>query len=216
MQRGFSERERLGRRAGRSSNGPISNAYATGAVSAPIGPLVSGLDQVGGLVGSASNSSSITNAYATGAVSAGPNGSIGGLVGSKLPRRSCLELAYWDTLTTGQTTSAGGTGLTTAQLQGALPSGFAAPWATGPGLYPFLSTFFPGGVQAVSGFAYSSPGNPARFRRRRRQYGLGCGQRHDFRGRDHGRQRILLCLRARGFAAPSGAQLRRLYPGQCP
>ena len=44
------------------------------------------------------------------------------------------------------------------QLQGALPAGFAAPWATGPGLYPFLTTFFPDGVQAVSGFAYKDAG----------------------------------------------------------
>jgi hypothetical protein len=132
-------------------DGTIANAYATGAVSGGQFSDVGGL--VGELVGS------ITNAYATGALSTGPNGAIGGLVGLQID--GFVSNGYWDTQTTGQSSSAGGgTGLTTGQLQGALPSGFAAPWATGPGLYPFLTTFFPSGVQAVSGLAFASPGNP--------------------------------------------------------
>ena len=95
-------------------------------------------------------------------MSAGLNSNIGGLVGTLPCCGGSVSNGYWDTLTTGQTSSAGGgTGLATAQLQGALPAGFAAPtWATGPGLYPFLTNFFPNGVQAVSGVAFSSPGNP--------------------------------------------------------
>jgi len=50
-------------------------------------------------------------------------------------------------------------GLTTAALQGTLPSGFSSSvWSTGAGLYPYLTNFFPHGAQAVSGFAYSDGG----------------------------------------------------------
>ena len=50
-------------------------------------------------------------------------------------------------------------GLTTAQLQGALPTfQNAGLWSTGPGLYPYLTNFFPNGVQAISGVAYSGAG----------------------------------------------------------
>ncbi|WP_171051149.1 GLUG motif-containing protein, partial [Halomonas sp. ATBC28] len=87
-----------------SNRGSITNAYATGAVS---GNLV-----VGGLAGSNSNNGTITNAYATGAVSG--NGYVGGLVGYNI---GTLTDAYWNTETTGQdSSSGGGTGLTTAQM----------------------------------------------------------------------------------------------------
>jgi hypothetical protein len=70
--------------------------------------------------------------------------------------------SFWDVLTTGTTvdgSGGGSTGLTTAQFQsggaGALGSAFGGG---ANGLYPFLTTFFPNGAQAVSGFAFSSPG----------------------------------------------------------
>jgi len=53
----------------------------------------------------------ISNAYATGHVS-GTN-HVGGLVGSSV---GTVKNGYWDTATTGQTSSAGGTGLTAAQM----------------------------------------------------------------------------------------------------
>jgi hypothetical protein len=134
----------VGANAGLSA---ISNSFSTGAVI--------GATNVGGLVGA--NGGSISETLATGAVAATGTTTTGGLVGVS---NGTVQNSYWDTLTSGQTISAGGTALTTAQLQGALPAGFAAPWATGPGLYPFLTTYFPNGVQAVSGFAYASPGNP--------------------------------------------------------
>jgi hypothetical protein len=168
---------------------PISNSYATGAVSGGLNSFVGGLvgeqdagttilnsyatgavnggqlSDVGGLVGE--EFGSITSAYATGAVSAGPTSNIGGLVGALPCCSGSVTNGYWDTQTTGQAGSAGATGLPTytglrtAQLEGALPAGFATPtWATGSGLYPFLTSFFPNGVQAVSGSAFSSPGNP--------------------------------------------------------
>jgi filamentous hemagglutinin family protein len=126
----------------------VQTSYATGAVSATGAGAATG-----GLVGD-NPGGNIQASYATGAVSGA--GALGGLVG--VNSEGLVSSSYWDTQTTGQATSAGGTGLTTAQLQGALPAGFAAPWATGPGLYPFLTNFFPNGVQAVSGFAYKDAG----------------------------------------------------------
>ncbi len=146
---------RVGGLVGHTTGGAITNAYATGAVSGvtfATGGLV-GYDQGG----------SITNAYATGAVS-GSGTSIGGLVGynSSGGAANPVTNSYWDTQTTGQSSSAGGTGQTTAQLQrGYLPDGFQAPvWSTGysSNVYPFLQSFYPNGVQAISGTAYSDAG----------------------------------------------------------
>ena len=48
--------------------------------------------------------------------------------------------SYWDTQTTGQSTSAGGTGQTSAQLVNVIPNGFATgAWTTSAGSYPFLA-----------------------------------------------------------------------------
>ncbi len=84
----------------RSGEGSIANCYSTGSVS--------GMYYVGGLAGS--NSSSIVASYSAGSVS-GSEG-VGGLVGVGGARAS-----FWDTQTSGQTTSAGGTGKTTAEMQ---------------------------------------------------------------------------------------------------
>jgi filamentous hemagglutinin family protein len=81
-----------------TNNGMIVNAYATG--------RVEGGDSIGGLVGI--NSGIVETSYATGAVS-GTGSGIGGLVGSG---SGTVSDSYWDMDTTGQTTSAGGSGLT--------------------------------------------------------------------------------------------------------
>ncbi len=154
--------------------GPIANAFATGAVSGGdfIGGLVGGNSgaivnayatgavrggqNVGGLYGDMESGNTVTNVYATGAVSG--TSYVGGLDGGN----SFLGNGYWDTQTSGLSVvgPATGTGLTTAQLQGTLPSGFdPSVWGTGPGLYPYLKSFFPNGVQAVSGTAYSDAGS---------------------------------------------------------
>ena len=122
----------------------------------------------------ASTHAAITNAYATGAVSG--NSNVGGLIG--LLDQSTVTGSYWDAGTSGQPTygcsgdatcGGGATALTTRQLQGLDPiSGSTyfstatnlgdtggAIWAGGAnGLYPYLKSFYPNGVQAVSGFAY--------------------------------------------------------------
>ncbi len=122
----------------------ILNAYATGAVS--------GSTDVGGLVGTTEgNSDTVTNVYATGAVHG--SSSVGGLFG--IATGATISNAYWDTDTSGTSSSAAGTGLTTAQIQSALPSGFGGSnWSRGAGLFPYLGTFYPTGVEAVSGTAY--------------------------------------------------------------
>jgi hypothetical protein len=87
------------------NEGIISNCYSTGAVS--------GGDYsyyLGGLVGW--NSSSISNCYSTGAVNG--TSDVGGLVGYNY---GSVVGSFWDTETSGQTTSAGGTGKTTAEMK---------------------------------------------------------------------------------------------------
>ena len=151
----------VGGLVGYQPHGTISNAYATGAVS--------GGSYVGGLLGL--NNGTISKAYATGAVSGGSN--VGGLVGYNT---GGITNGYWDTDTSsitdttrgvGNVSSAPGvTGLTTAQFQDItnpgglnLGSAFVGGAAGGQdGIYPYLKSFFPNGVQAVSGFAYKDAG----------------------------------------------------------
>ena len=82
--------------------GTITNAYATGSVT--------GDDSVGGLAGY--NKGSVTSSYATGSVEG--NSDVGGLVGYN--DAGTITGSYWDTQTSGQLTSSGGTGLSTAQM----------------------------------------------------------------------------------------------------
>jgi hypothetical protein len=93
----------VGGLAGENS-GTITNCYSTGSVTETG-------EYVGGLVGE--NSGTITNCYSTGSVSG--NSYIGGLVGYN----SEVEVvnSFWDIETSGQTTSAGGTGKTTAEMK---------------------------------------------------------------------------------------------------
>ena len=82
----------------------------------------------GGLVGQ--NSGSVQASYATGAVSV--HGTTrrtraGGLVGSQL-RNGRVTNSYWDTATSGLTSSAGGTGQTSSALQ--TPTGYTGIYAS--------------------------------------------------------------------------------------
>ena len=86
-----------------TNNGTVTDSYATGSVE--------GDEEVGGLVGR--NTGTVTDSYATGSVEG--NEFVGGLVGRDF---STVTDSYWDTETTGQSTSDGGTGLTTAEMQG--------------------------------------------------------------------------------------------------
>ncbi|MGB7256467.1 MAG: hypothetical protein WBD48_00145 [Pseudolabrys sp.] len=147
--------------AGTVTGSSFSDSYATGPVTAP--------NDVGGFIGG--NSGSLTRCYATGPVHAGASGaagsligadingtiaqsfgagnvggnagaSLGGLIGTIPGGITTVTDSYWDTVTTGQTTSAAGlgTGRSTTQLRAALPSGFDSnAWGITKNLsYPYL------------------------------------------------------------------------------
>jgi hypothetical protein len=84
--------------------GSVSNSYALGNV---VGNIT-----VGGLVGF--NEGPVTNCYSIGKVVG--NLSVGGLVGKNY-YASNSSSSFWDTETSGQTTSDGGTGKTTLQMK---------------------------------------------------------------------------------------------------
>ena len=84
--------------------GTVSNCYASGSVSG-------GYWYVGGLLGW--NNSTVSNCYATSSVSG--SSIVGGLVGYDY--FGTVTASFWDIDTSGQATSAGGTGKTTAQMQ---------------------------------------------------------------------------------------------------
>ncbi|AYQ29890.1 MULTISPECIES: filamentous hemagglutinin N-terminal domain-containing protein [unclassified Polaromonas] len=96
--------DEVGGLVGELSDGGITDSYATGAVT--------GADKVGGLVGT-SIDGTITRAYSTGLVTA--TGAAGGLVGEQIGTASTSN-SYWNITTSGQATSAGGTGRTSAQM----------------------------------------------------------------------------------------------------
>ncbi|MBB5048425.1 filamentous hemagglutinin family protein [Rhodopseudomonas rhenobacensis] len=138
--------------------GTVQNSYAVGAVL--------GNDTAGGLIGTNNYGATVRTSYATGAVSAGANA--GGVVGFN---DGSVTDTFWDTLTSGRSVgiAAGGdltgvTGLTTAQLQGTTTATLGAAFSGGAasgtaGLYPYLVSLFPGGVQAISGIAYQDAGS---------------------------------------------------------
>ncbi|WP_175426438.1 MBG domain-containing protein [Azospirillum brasilense] len=130
------------------NTGTITNAHAGGAVS--------GGTRVGGLVGDNRPGSGITAAYATGAVTGTTD--VGGLVGSNA---GTITGGLWNTATSGRSAAFGtnssgqsATGLTTAQFQdGTAAAGLGGGFTLSSGLYPYLTSLFPDGVQAVSGTA---------------------------------------------------------------
>ncbi len=89
-----------------ANEGSIAASYSTA--------TVSGGSSVGGLVGvtGQGEDASIAMSYSTGAVGGG-NG-VGGLVGENA---GSIASGFWDVETSGQATSAGGTGLTTLPMQ---------------------------------------------------------------------------------------------------
>ena len=97
--------------------GSINGNYATG--------NVSGNEYVGGLAGIIVGGSTILISYSTGRVT-GIGENIGGLVGG-IEGNITFIGSYWDTQTSGQTTSAAGEGKTTAELQS--PTGYTGVYA---------------------------------------------------------------------------------------
>ena len=122
----------------------ISDSYSTSSITAD---GIDGTVTIGGLVASNDfdldfgTTGTIQRSYATGAISSTGSATtvFGGLVAENL---ATVTGSFWDTQSTGQSTSAGGTGLTTAQLQDAqtfynLASAqgwdFTTTWAPGTG-----------------------------------------------------------------------------------
>ena len=91
-----------------STSGNVSNSYTTGSVA--------GSSEVGGLVGYMEYASSINNSFSTGSVSG--TSSVGGMVGyvNQYTSASTATASFWNTQTSGQSSSALGTGATTAQM----------------------------------------------------------------------------------------------------
>ena len=148
----------VGFSVGGSSSAEISRCYAVGNVtstSVHVGGLVgelrrgdvtdcfaigdaSGSSNVGGLIGNIVNSTgSVDNCYSTGSVSGSNKG---GLIGIKHSGASVTD-SFWDTQTSGMTTSAGGTGKTTAEMMTPTPF-LNAGWSTSV-WYLFVSNLYP-------------------------------------------------------------------------
>jgi hypothetical protein len=101
----------VGGLVGRNEFGNISECYSTGVVS---GESSTG---IGGLVGQQHPACTISRCYSTCSVAAGSDfgsGDVGGLVGENA---GTVIGSFWDIETSGQSTSAGGTGMNTTQMQ---------------------------------------------------------------------------------------------------
>jgi len=98
---------------GRNNAGTIENCYSTGNVQEPTTGNVEGPNDVGGLVGH-NNAGIIKNCYSVGHVQGLDY--VGGLIG-KVSEDVTAITSFWDTQTSGQTTSAGGIPLKTDEMQ---------------------------------------------------------------------------------------------------
>ncbi|MHC4111657.1 MAG: GLUG motif-containing protein [Planctomycetota bacterium] len=96
--------DKVGGLVGHNNNDTISNCYSSSDVL--------GIDQVGGFVGH-NNNGTISYCYSTGSVLG--TGAVGGLVGYDYQGE--VSASFWDVNTSGQTTSSGGTGKSTAEMQ---------------------------------------------------------------------------------------------------
>ncbi|WP_245706431.1 GLUG motif-containing protein, partial [Desulfuromusa kysingii] len=127
-----------------NNNSTISNSYASG--------TVSGRGKIGGLVG-ANSTSTITNSYASVAVT-GTESDVGGLVGRNDDDDSVTD-SFWDTETSGQATSAGGTGKTTAEMTNSAT--FTNTSTDGLDIAWNEATWSFGAGQSVEGYELSLP-----------------------------------------------------------
>jgi len=115
-----------------AGSGKVLNSYNKG--------TVTGSGAVGGLVGRV-DAATVESSYSIGFISSNNSGS-GGLIGSERNSPTVLN-SFWDTETSGKTTSFGGTGKTTAQLKDIntyLDAGwdFETVWFMPENSYPML------------------------------------------------------------------------------
>jgi filamentous hemagglutinin family protein len=99
------------------NRGSVTDTYATGAASGGANSFTAGL------VGVNASGASVQTSYSAGAVNGGAGSTLGGLVAQS---NGTVFDSYWNTETSGQTNSAGGTGMTSVQLAAGLPPGFSS------------------------------------------------------------------------------------------
>jgi len=119
------------------NDGDITYAYSTGYLKGD-GTATSSAD-VGGLIGY-NNGGTIDQVYSAARFYTSGAATVGGLIGASTSSDPITN-AYWDITKSGSvTSSAGGVGLTTTQLQnGHLPAGFSgSDWIATMGSYPIL------------------------------------------------------------------------------
>jgi hypothetical protein len=107
----------IGGLVGYTDYNSITNCYATGSVTGSDNASTHISSYIGGLVGYA-DSVTINTSYSAGAVTGNDNASlyyIGGLVGDN--DSGLVTACFWDTQTSGLTTSDGGEGKTTAEMK---------------------------------------------------------------------------------------------------
>jgi hypothetical protein len=92
------------------SCGKVTNSYSTGKVTGYTGYSQS---IIGGLVGYNSYGGTVSDSYSIGRATG--SGDVGGLVGQSY--QGTVSNSFWDTETSGQITSAGGSGKTTAEMK---------------------------------------------------------------------------------------------------
>ncbi len=130
----------------------INNSYSHCTVNGSLG-------SAGGFVGG--NSGSISNCYSTGAVS-GTGSYVGGFCG--FDNMSTFSNCFWDNVTSGQSSSHGGTGKTTSEMktQSTFTGwDFTTVWSISSGVnngYPYLQTVSPLPVE-LSSFTASVNGS---------------------------------------------------------
>jgi hypothetical protein len=124
-----------------SNSDTVTNCYSSGSVT--------GTSYVGGLIGQQQTSTTATNCYSTGTVAG--TSYVGGLIGRQIS--STATNCFWDTTSSGQKSSAAGTGKSTAEMKTA--STFLAVgwdytiWNIGDGInngYPYLKWQNPSGT----------------------------------------------------------------------
>jgi len=97
--------DNVGGLVGKNDNtGTVSNSYASGSVT--------GNTHVGGLMGKNDNTGTVSNSYASGSVTG--NTHVGGLMGRN---QGTVSNSFWDTQTSGQGSSDGGTGKNTTEME---------------------------------------------------------------------------------------------------
>ena len=107
-------RDKFGGLVGCSQKGTIQNSYSRSSVTVTNG------SRIGGLAGCVDFRGEIFNSYSTGLVDAEDSTAVGGLVGNKVGpgfNVGVVTNSFWDTETSKQTASAGGTGKTTGDMK---------------------------------------------------------------------------------------------------